>query len=167
MSQEAEMAFVRRDEVTDETEELGRIAALLGGERVLGRALHSRLDAHMVIYKGLPSGALFYFVRQLGTLQTDTGLETVLGMTKRTLQRYRAAAGKKPLNPELSGRMWQAAEILAKATAVLGSQEEAEQWLERPAIGLDQHRPIDLLSTPTGIKIVEEFLDRVRYGVYA
>jgi uncharacterized protein (DUF2384 family) len=28
-------------------------------------------------------------------------------------------------------------EILAKATAVLGSQEEAERWLERPAIGLE------------------------------
>ena len=28
------------------------------------------------------------------------------------------------------------AEILAKATSFFGSKEEAEQWLERPAIGL-------------------------------
>jgi hypothetical protein len=40
--------------------------------------------------------------------------------------------------------------ILAKATAVLGSQEEAELWLEHPAIGLDQHRPIDR----EGVKVV-------------
>ena len=68
-------------------------------------------------------------------------------MSLRTLQRHRAAS-EKPLNPEQSGRTWKFAEILAKATAVLGSQEEAEQWLERPAIGLDQRRPIDLLATP-------------------
>jgi putative toxin-antitoxin system antitoxin component (TIGR02293 family) len=59
------------------------------------------------------------------------------------------------------------AEILAKATAVLGSQQEAERWLEQPAIGLDQRRPIDLLATPAGAKIVEDFLTRAEFGVYA
>jgi putative toxin-antitoxin system antitoxin component (TIGR02293 family) len=59
------------------------------------------------------------------------------------------------------------AEILAKATAVLGSQQEAERWLEQPAIGLDQRRPIDLLATPAGTKIVKDFLTRLEFGVYA
>ena len=64
-------------------------------------------------------------------------------------------------------RTRQLAEILVKATAVFGSQQEAKQWLERPAIGLDQRRPIDLLATPAGAKIVEDFLTRVEFGVYA
>lgn len=50
---------------------------------------------------------------------------------------------------------------------MFGSQEEAEQWLERPAIGLDQRRPIDLLATPAGIELVEQYLTRLAYGVYA
>ncbi len=58
------------------------------------------------------------------------------------------------------------AEILAKATPVLGSQEEAEQWLKRPAIGLDQQRPVDLLTTPAGVKLVEDYLGRLEYDVY-
>jgi putative toxin-antitoxin system antitoxin component (TIGR02293 family) len=58
------------------------------------------------------------------------------------------------------------AEILVKATAVLGSQEEAEQWLLRPAMGLDQRRPIDLLATTAGAEIVQDFLGRLEYGVY-
>ena len=33
---------------------------------------------------------------------------------------------------------------------MLGSQEEAERWLKRPAIGLNRQRPIDLLTTPAG-----------------
>jgi putative toxin-antitoxin system antitoxin component (TIGR02293 family) len=60
----------------------------------------------------------------------------------------------------------QAKTILAKATRVLGSQEEAEQWLKRPAIGLNRRRPIDLLTTRVGAKLVEIYLGRLEYGVY-
>lgn len=59
------------------------------------------------------------------------------------------------------------AKILSLASEVFGSQEEAEQWLERPAIGLDQRRPIDLLSTPAGVELVEEFLGRIAHGIHA
>ena len=67
---------------------------------------------------------------------------------------------------EQSGRTWKLAEILAKATAVLGSKEDAEQWLEKPAIGLDQRKPMDLLATPAGVEMVEDYLGRLEYGVY-
>jgi putative toxin-antitoxin system antitoxin component (TIGR02293 family) len=39
-------------------------------------------------------------------------------------------------------------------------------WLERPALGLEQRRPIDLLSTTAGVKLVEDLLGRLEYGVY-
>jgi dihydroorotate dehydrogenase len=58
------------------------------------------------------------------------------------------------------------AEILAKATMVMGLQKEAEQWLERPAISLNNRRPIDLLTTPAGVELVEDILQRLEYGVY-
>ena len=32
---------------------------------------------------------------------------------------------------------------------------------------LDQRRPIDLLATSAGTQIVEDFLQRLEYGVYA
>jgi putative toxin-antitoxin system antitoxin component (TIGR02293 family) len=57
-------------------------------------------------------------------------------------------------------------EILAKATEIFGSQEEAVRWLDQPALGLEQRRPIDLLETPAGVKLVEDFLGRLEYGVY-
>jgi putative toxin-antitoxin system antitoxin component (TIGR02293 family) len=84
----------------------------------------------------------------------------------RAAQRRKKTA-EKPLSQEQSGRTWKFAEVLTKAMAIFGTQKEAEQWLERPAIGLDQRRPIDLLATPAGAKIVEDFLDRLEYGVYA
>jgi putative toxin-antitoxin system antitoxin component (TIGR02293 family) len=61
---------------------------------------------------------------------------------------------------------WKCAEILARATTLFGSQAAAEQWLEQPATGLDQRRPIDLMTTPTGLESVDDFLGRIEYGVY-
>jgi putative toxin-antitoxin system antitoxin component (TIGR02293 family) len=91
--------------------------------------------------------------------------ERALGMSERTFQRFKSRP-RKPLSKEQSGRTWKFAEILAKATEVFGSREEALGWLERPAMGLEQRRPIDLLATPAGVKVVEDFLGRLEYGVY-
>ena len=65
-----------------------------------------------------------------------------------------------------SRRAGKYADILAKATKQLGTIDAAESWLAEPAMGLDQRRPIDLLSTPEGVQLVEEFLTRLEYGIY-
>jgi putative toxin-antitoxin system antitoxin component (TIGR02293 family) len=145
---------------------LQKVAALLGGARVLSRRLTSALDAHELLLSGLPASALDYLVGNLVVIGTNESLEKAVGMSLRTWQR-RKDAPSKPLSQEQSGRAWKFAEILAKATDVFGSQSEAEQWLERPAIGLDQRRPIDLLGTPAGVELVEDYLERLEYGVYA
>lgn len=148
-----------------ETEGLQRVADLLGGRRVLRCTLRNPLDAHEMLLQGLPGKALTHLVDSLVFLQTTESLEKAVGMSLRTFQRRKDAPAK-PLSQEQSGRTWKFAEVLAKATAVFGSQEEAEQWLERPAIGLDQRRPIDLLATPAGVEMIEDFLQRLEYGVY-
>ena len=146
-------------------DDLRKVADLLGGPRILSRRITSALDAHELLLDGLPGSALTHFVSHLLFIQTES-LEKAFGMSLRTFQR-RKDAPDKPLSQEQSGRTWKFAEILAKATDVFGSQEEAEHWLERPAIGLDQRRPIDLLATPAGVKLVEQHLTRLAYGVYA
>lgn len=146
--------------------ELQKVAALLGGTRVLSRRLTSTLDAHELLLHGLPASALDHLVGKLVFIGKTESLEKAVGMSLRTWQR-RKDAPSKPLSQEQSGRTWKFAEILSKATDVFGSQAEAEQWLERPAIGLDQRRPIDLLGTPAGVELVEDHLERLEYGVYA
>ncbi len=160
------MAGLReRKSVESETVPLERVATLLGGRRVLRTTLKSPLDAHEMILKGIPSRALTHLVDRLVVLRPTKSLEKAVGMSLRTFQR-RKEAGAKPLSQEQSGRAWKFAEILARATDVLGSQEEAEKWLDRPAIGLDRRRPIDLLATPAGVELVEDHLTRLAYGVY-
>ena len=146
--------------------ELEKIEALLGGTRVLARRLTNALDAHELLLDGLPASALDHLVGTLVVIGKNESLEKAVGMSLRTWQRRKDMPAR-PLSQEQSGRTWKFAEILAKATDVFGSQAEAEQWLERPALGLDQRRPIDLLGTPAGVELVEDHLDRLEYGVYA
>jgi putative toxin-antitoxin system antitoxin component (TIGR02293 family) len=156
---------LERETPQTEAKKLGRVADLLGGARVLKRKLNGPLDAHEMLLEGLPGKALGTLVENL-TIPKSAALEKAIGMSLRTVQRHKDAPSK-PLSQEQSGRIWKFAEILAKATAVLGSQEEVEKWLDSPAIGLNQRRPLDLLATPAGVELVEDFLERLEYGVYA
>lgn len=142
------------------------VTGLLGGTAVFGRSLGTGpLDAHFLIEAGIPNRAIDHLAHSLKVMGQES-IEQAIGISSRTLQRKE----KKPrelLSHEQAGRAWQFAELLAKATVVFGVQDEAEQWFERPAIGLNQKRPIDLLTTPAGVKVVEDHLERLAYGVYA
>jgi putative toxin-antitoxin system antitoxin component (TIGR02293 family) len=140
------------------------VARLFGGNRVLGRLPKGPVDTHELIERGLPQLALLALVEHLHFIPTDEVVKA-LGISRRTLQR-RKEARRTPLSANESGRAWNFAAVLTKATKVFGSQERAEQWLEQPAIALEQRRPIDLLTTPAGIEMVETLLERLDYGVY-
>jgi putative toxin-antitoxin system antitoxin component (TIGR02293 family) len=142
-----------------------RIESLFGGAKVFRRPLNTPLDVHNMLLDGLPTGALNHLVNNLEVLDRSASLEKAVGMSLRTYQRRRDAPAK-PLSQEQSGRTWKLAELLARATALFGSQRAAEGWLEQPALGLNGHRPIDLLATPPGVELVEDLLTRLEYGVY-
>ena len=146
--------------------ELDRTVKLLGGQRTLRRPVRNRMEAHDLLRKGLPGHALKHLVEDVGILRAPHhgSLEKAVGISLRTWQRRKDAPGRK-LSLEQSGRTWKFAEILGRTTALFGSQEEAEAWLQRPAMALDRRRPIDLLSTPAGVETIEEHLTPQEYGV--
>jgi putative toxin-antitoxin system antitoxin component (TIGR02293 family) len=150
-----------------EQSDILRIADLLGGPATFKRPLANALDAHEMIVHGFPGTVLTKLVANVLLFQRPDAFEKAIGISHRTFQRRKADVTPKTLSSEQSGRAWKFAEILSKATTVLGSQNEAEQWLERPAIGLNRRRPIDLLSTTAGAELVEQYLERIEFGVYA
>jgi putative toxin-antitoxin system antitoxin component (TIGR02293 family) len=154
----------RRIEPTAESERFRHIADLLGGPKVLGKYSTDSFGAHEMLERGLPNVVINHLFERMTTL-SPAAVECALGMSLRTRQR-REKHPTELLSQEQSGRTWKFAEILTRATSLFGSQAAAEQWLERPAIGLDQRRPIDLLTTPAGLELVEDYLGRIEYGVY-
>jgi putative toxin-antitoxin system antitoxin component (TIGR02293 family) len=139
-------------------------AGLLGGAALLKRSIRTRLDVHEVLERGIPSSAFNHLIAHVKTLD-PAAVRKAVGLSVRTVQR-RNQTPQKPLSPEQSGRAWKFAEVLAMATEVLGNQEAAEQWLDTPAVALDQRHPIDLLSTSIGADMVEQLLFRIDHGAY-
>lgn len=156
------MARSERVEAPDSFE---NVIDLLGGKEVFPTRPEGTLAAHRLIEKGLPSTALTHLLENMGLLGGEPALQQALGISMRTVQRKKDS--QTVLNNVQSGRTWKFAELFAKAIDVFGSQEEAERWMDEPAIGLEGYKPIQLLSTPAGVEVVETFLDRLSYGVYA
>ena len=136
---------------------------LLGGRRVLHWQVATEEDAHELVLRGIPAEAMARLFAVL-SLPSNLLLATI-GVSERSFAR-RKASPKTRLPVDESERLWRFAEVLAHATRVFGSQGEAEQWLERPAIGLDHRKPIDLLRTHPGTRLVSEYLTRIEHGVY-
>lgn len=151
---------------TDADPGIGRVVGLLGGRSTFDYPFTTMLDAHENIQLGFPSKSLLIFLRQFPSIGREDTIDKVVGVSLRTFQRHKKAGAKDRLNREQSGKLYKAAEIVAKAVDVLGSTEAAERFLEEPVMALDRRRPIDLLSTPAGAELVEKHLVRIDYGVY-
>lgn len=143
-----------------------RVVDLLGGKSTFDRPFSTALEAHEHIQLGFPTKSLVVFLHHFPTIGRVDTIDKVVGVSLRTLQRHKKAGAKERLNRDQSGKLYKAAEIVAKAVEVLGSREAAERFLEEPAMALDRKRPIDLLSTPAGAELVERHLVRIDYGVY-
>ena len=151
---------------TEQEPVVGRAVRLLGGSETFKISPRTRLEAHKVILSGFPGKALVRLSENVAIIRKPDDFEKALGMSLRTFQRRKKDASERKLSQEQSGRVWKFAEVLGTAIEVFGSQQEAELFLERPAVGLDQNRPIDLLATPAGVELVEAHLGRLKYGVY-
>jgi len=137
---------------------------LLGGRRVLHCQVTTEEDAHELVLRGIPAEAMAKLFAGVVSLSSHV-LLTTIGVSERSFAR-RKATPKTRLPVDESERLWRFAEVLAHATRVFGSQADAEQWLDRPAIGLDHRKPIDLLRTHPGARLVSEYLTRIEHGVY-
>ena len=146
-------------------QDLQRTARILGMNPAVRRQLDGPLGVHNVIRKGLPAGVLDRLLESLVVIPAAALLTKVVRISVRQHQRIKKTP-LKHLDADMSGRTWMFAEILAKATDMLGSQKEAELWLNRPAIGLNHKRPLELLTTQQGMKAVDTYIEQIRHGSY-
>jgi putative toxin-antitoxin system antitoxin component (TIGR02293 family) len=56
--------------------------------------------------------------------------------------------------------------ILTKCIEVFGTREKAENWMKTPNLALGGKTPAALIIEPGGLKIVEDVLSRIEYGIY-
>jgi putative toxin-antitoxin system antitoxin component (TIGR02293 family) len=138
------------------------IVALLGGKKVLKRAIAERREMREVVRSGLPFGALEALVHTIGI--PTAAITKALGLAPRTLARRK---DKRAFSPVESDRLYRLARVACLAIQVLGSQEKAKEWLARPNRALGGETPLSLLDTDIGAHQVEAVLGRIEHGVFS
>ncbi len=71
------------------------------------------------------------------------------------------------LSKEESERVVRAARILARAQAVLGDPESALDWLRTSRRRFEGRSPLQMLSTESGGRLVEQMLIQIDEGMFA
>ena len=138
-----------------------RVAERLGVPKILGGSA-SLVEVHEALHAGLPRRALLKAI-PVGIPMPE--LLQVFGISLRTFMRLKADPSKR-LDADQSARVWRFAELFVKAEDVLGAHDRAVEWMLEPAMALENRRPIDLLTTSVGAQLVDDVIERMRYGVY-
>lgn len=139
------------------------IAEVLGGRKVLGKAIKKPDDLAQLVRKGLPASSVAALAERLHL--GNHALSRKLGIPQRTLTRR--LSQQSLLTSAESDRTVRMARVYASAVEMIGDQEKAVLWLGTPNRALGGERPLDQLDTDLGTRMVEDVLGRIAYGVYS
>jgi len=84
---------------------------------------------------------------------------------ERTLKHRKAR--RERLNREESDRAIRTARLLAHAGAVFGSDKRALEWMRQPKRRFEKRSALELMTTETGGRLVEEMLIQTDEGMFA
>ena len=89
----------------------------------------------------------------------------LIHITPKTLQNYQSSRKRLPtLQSELLLKLYA---LYSRGLQVFSHIDSFNKWLAKPAFGLYNKVPNDLLSTSTGINLVKDELIRIEYGEFA
>jgi putative toxin-antitoxin system antitoxin component (TIGR02293 family) len=131
----------------------------LGGRKVLKCRIEKLDDLREAAKSGLPYASLETVIGKLRLGREEAA--TVLRLPQRTIARRKK---QQRLQADESDRVLRLARIGAQASATLGTEEKAAQWLRRPNRALGHRTPLELLDNDIGSRQVEEILARMEHG---
>lgn len=93
---------------------------------------------------------------------TNMELSSLLMISPRTLDRRRK---EDVLTPDESERSYRVARLTDLAAEIFGSIEKAEHWFKEANFALGNQKPIELMKTEPGARLVERTLRQIEYGI--
>lgn len=138
------------------------VARRLGGPETLGRQVKSELDLVDLVRSGLPPSALETAIRQ-GMLSRKEAEHLVI--PRRTLSHRKRR--RERLTTDESDKLARVARETALAEETFQNEKKAHGWMRDPNRALGGERPMDLLETEGGARLVEQILGRIAHGVFS
>lgn len=139
---------------------LEKIIGALGGPEATGFEIKTELDMVDAVRKGFKNNVIYEIIKR-GLTRREV---EVLIIKKSTLA-YRKSHNQ-PLSPEESEHALRVARIVAFAEETFANREKAVSWLRKPNRSLMNRKPLDLLDTEEGARIVEVTLGQIAYGLF-
>ena len=125
--------------------------------------LDDNLKMAELVAAGLPASAVRRVGVALGMRPTNVG--PLVNIAKKTIERRMKSGAR--LKPNESERVARLMRVIARATEVLESEDNARRWLGRPLKVLGGKTPLALTATEPGAREVEQVLGRLEHGVFS
>jgi len=138
-----------------------QLVSIIGGSKALKKDISNEMDLIKITRVGLPKKSLDALAKKLGVSMER--MSALLHISHRTLQR------KSPtdhLSVHVSEQILSIAEVIRKGIEVMGDQDRLEIWLHSELSSLNHKKPIDLMDTTFGTRILIRILGRIEHGVY-
>ena len=142
--------------------QLAQVGEILGGEKILGKKLESKMDLVELGSIGVTKNAVSHLANYLSLSWKQVA--DLLPVTERTLQRY---TSHQHFNPAVSEQVLHIAEVLAKGTEVFQGKRKLLLWLNTPHKVFSGNTPFVMLGSRFGTELVLEELGRIEFGVYS
>jgi putative toxin-antitoxin system antitoxin component (TIGR02293 family) len=136
------------------------VVEVLGGRRALKKAIRTTAELAEAVEAGLPVASLDIVVQRVagrGRQATDLKHRIV---PKTTLQRRSIR-----LSPEESERLERLARLTALAEEVWEDPALAHEFMVSPQPQLGEQRPVDLVRSDLGARMVEDLLWALEYSL--
>ena len=133
---------------------------VLGGPTVVGEPIASDLQLVEVIQRGLRRQALDHLARR-SHLPLPV-LAAAVDLSVRTLQRYTPA---QRLKADATDRLVQVATLYAEGFDLFG-EAKFRHWMESSIPALGGRKPVEFITTSTGIRMLRDILGRIEHGVF-
>ena len=134
--------------------------SVLGGPSVVGEPIASDLQLADFIQRGVRRQALDNLARR-SELPLPV-LAAALDLSVRTLQRY---SPQQRLRADATDRLVQLAILYAEGFDLFG-EEKFRDWMESSILALGGRKPVDLINTSVGIRMLRDILGRIEHGVF-
>ena len=142
--------------------QLAQVEKILGGEKILGKKLESKMDLIELGSIGVTKNAVSHLANYLSFSWKQVA--DLLPVTERTLQRY---SSNQHFNPAVSEQVLHIAEVLAKGTEIFQEKKKFLLWLGTPHKVFSRKTPFTMLGSRFGTELVLEELGRIEFGVYS
>ncbi|MEO8853349.1 MAG: antitoxin Xre/MbcA/ParS toxin-binding domain-containing protein, partial [Ginsengibacter sp.] len=134
---------------------------ILGGKSFMPTVPKSAFEYVTIANKGIKKQSVTRLAELMNIPMKD--MAALLNISYKTLGRKKETDTLDSISSSISIEI---AESISKGLSVFEDSDKLSRWLQKENRALQGEKPIDLLNTPTGIKIVNKLLGRIEEGVY-